>query len=268
MGSGKTTLLKALVAEREDHVTGISIEKEYEIGVSRDHPNKKFIEMITRDTSFEDAMEKALRTDADYGIIQEVRMVEAEGAMLMCERLQKGFLSTTHIWRPETLPQQWARVICKVNGGGDPKEEEKRVAEYLDLIIVLEQDETKSKKRIQSIQEIRFNRENGEISTHQIMRRNEDGQYEYRLDLSQHLIREMKMIDPYWAQTVIDTLDQLQKKYPIPDHEGVTIFNPAIADPQYRMAMEIQRMAIAQEKTVELLQRVITHLDPEGSWSG
>ncbi|MGG3471563.1 ATPase, T2SS/T4P/T4SS family [Neobacillus pocheonensis] len=256
MGTGKTTVLKGIVKEREDHITGISIEQDYEIGVSRDNPNKKFIEMVTRGTPFEDALEKALRTDADYGIIQEVRLYEAEGAMIMCEKLQKGFLSTTHLWRPETLPEQWARLICRYNKGSDQKAEEKRVAEYLDLVILLEQDEEK-KKRLNSIQEIRYNRSNGEISTHQIMRFNEISEkYEFRCDLSGQLLREMRLINKKWADIVVETLQELENQFPIPEGEGVTIFNPAIADPQYRLALATEELVQAQQRTAEAMEKM------------
>lgn len=257
MGSGKSTVLKAMVKEREDHVTGISIEQDYEIAVSRDNPDKKFIEMVTRGTPFEDALEKVLRSDADYGIIQEVRLYEAEGALIMCEKLQKGFLSTTHLWRPETLPEQWARLICRYNKGADQKAEEKRVAEYLDLIIMVEQDEAKV-KRINSIQEIRYNRLNGEISIHQIMRFNEEaGHYEYRMDLSKQLLREMRMINKKWADIVIQTIQSLADTFPIPEGEGVTIFNPAIADPQYRLALATEELVKAQQRSAEAMEKML-----------
>ncbi|MDF2646848.1 MAG: type secretion system protein [Paenibacillus sp.] len=260
MGSGKTTVLKAMVKEREDHITGISIEQDYEIGVSRDNPDKKFIEMVTRGTPFEDALEKVLRTDADYGIIQEVRLYEAEGAMIMCEKLQKGFMSTTHLWRPETLPEQWGRLICRYNKGADQKAEERRVAEYLDLIILVEQDEDKVKK-LHSIQEIRYNRMNGEISTHQIMRFNEEkGHYEYRFDLSTQLLREMRMINKKWTDIVIQTIQNLAKQFPIPEGEGVTIFNPAIADPQYRLALATEELVKAQQRTADAMEKMLTHM--------
>jgi Flp pilus assembly CpaF family ATPase len=262
MGSGKTTVLKAMVKEREDYITGISIEQDYEIGVSRDNPDKKFIEMVTRGTPFEDALEKVLRTDADYGIIQEVRLYEAEGAMIMCEKLQKGFLSTTHLWRPETLPEQWGRLICRYNKGADQKAEEKRVAEYLDLIIMVEQDEAKV-KRINSIQEIHYNRLNGEISTHQIMRFNEElDRYEYRFDLSNQLIREMRMINSKWTDIVVRTIQDLADKFPIPEGEGVTVFNPAIADPHYRLALATEELVKAQLRSAEAMEKMLAVMQP------
>jgi Flp pilus assembly CpaF family ATPase len=260
MGTAKTTFLKAMIAEREDHLTGISIEQDSEIAVSRDYPNKKFIEMVIGNTSFDDAVEKALRTDADYGVIQEVRIYEAEGAMLFCEKLQKGFFSTTHIWRAETLPQEWARLICRINKGGNEKDEQKRVAENLDIIVLLEQNEQK-RKRVRSVQEIRFNRSNNEISTHQIMRYNDEtAKYEYRFDLSKQLLSEMRLTSPSWTESFIQALKSLESKNPIPKHDGVTVFNPAAADPQYRLALAMEESVKAQNyqnQTLETMLEVI-----------
>src|SRR5206468_2025624 len=86
-GTGKSTTLKALLAEREDHYTGAVIEKHYELAASRDFPEKKLIERVTHEQTFHHAMDQVLRFDVDYAIIGEVRRVEAEGAMLACERL-------------------------------------------------------------------------------------------------------------------------------------------------------------------------------------
>ncbi|RCW41653.1 ATPase, T2SS/T4P/T4SS family [Paenibacillus prosopidis] len=262
MGTGKTTLLRAIIHERADDLTGISIENDYEIQISVDNPNKKFIEMILNGSSFEQALEKALRTDADYGVIQEVRIVEAEGAMIMCERLQKGFLTTTHIWRPDTIPEQWARLICRSNGGGDLQAETKRVAEYLDLIILLQMDESKTIKWVESVQELRFNRENGEISTHQIMRRNDKtNEYEYRADLSKQLQREMRHKNKKWFDILIKTLEELERKSPIPEGEGIVVFNPAIADPQYRLAIATEALVQKQTQTAEAMERIASFLE-------
>lgn len=258
MGTGKTQFLRAMVHERADHLTGVAIEQDYESHISTDNPHKKMIEMVLGDSSFEEALEKALRTDADYGFIQEIRMKEAEGALVLMERLQKGFMTTTHIWRPETLPEQWARLICRVNGGGDPAAEMKRVAEYVDLIVLLEQNEAKTRKRVRSVQELRYNRENGEISTHQIVRFNaEADRYEYRFDLSRQLLDEMRSANAEWTGIVCATLRGLEAKSPIPAGEGITVFNPAVADPQYRLALFTEQLAREQRRTADAMERLL-----------
>jgi Flp pilus assembly CpaF family ATPase len=242
-GTGKSTTLKALLAERADHYTGAIIEKHYELAASRDFPEKKLIERVTHESTFHHAMDQVLRFDVDYAIIGEVRRVEAEGAMLACERLLKGFGSTFHTWKPETVPSQFARMIVSQNPAAHYREEEKRAAENLDIIIVQSQDVTRTRKRFKSVHEMRYNRLTGEISTHELMRWNPDTDtWNYRADLSERLLKEMGEIDREWAGIALSALRRLEAKAPIPEGEGVVVYNPVEADPQYRMAKALEQM--------------------------
>lgn len=227
-GTGKSTTLKALLAERADHYTGAIIEKHYELAASRDFPEKKLIERVTHESAFHHAMDQVLRFDVDYAIIGEVRRVEAEGAMLACERLLKGFGSTFHTWKPETVPSQFARLLCSLTPGVRFEEEEKRVAENIDILIVQSQDVSRTRKRIKSVMELRYNRYNGEISTHELMRWDErTDSWSYRFDLSESLCREMREVEPVWAERTWRTLRELSRKQPIPSGEGIVVYNPS-----------------------------------------
>ena len=190
-------------------------------------------------------------------------MHEAEGAMDVAERLQKGLLTTTHIWRAETIPEQWGRLIVRNNGGGDLDAEKKRVAEYIDLIILLgheDLDETEEKKRVMSVQELRYNRFNGEISTHQILRFNhQEKKYEYRFDLSEQLLNEMSLASRKWTDVLVNTLKKQAERSPIPEGEGVTIFNPAIANPEYRLALATEKLVQEQKRTGDMLEALLKH---------
>ena len=227
-GTGKSTTLKALLAERADHYTGAIIEKHYELAASRDFPEKKLIERVTHEGAFHHAMDQVLRFDVDYAIIGEVRRVEAEGAMLACERLLKGFGSTYHTWKPETIPSQFARLLCSLTPSVRFEEEEKRVAENIDIVIVQSQDVTRTRKRIKSVMELRYNRHNGEISTHELMRWDQHtDEWTYRFDLSEGLCGEMREVEPEWAERTFQALRRLSEKYPMPSEEGVVIYNPS-----------------------------------------
>jgi Flp pilus assembly CpaF family ATPase len=222
-GTGKSTTLKALLAERADHYTGAVIEKHYELAAGRDFPEKKLIERVTHEGTFHHAMDQVLRFDVDYAIIGE-----AEGAMLACERLLKGFGSTYHTWKPETVPSQFARLLCSLNPGVRFTEEEKRVAENIDILIVQSQDPSRVHKRIKSVLELRYDRHSGEISTHEWMRWNEHTDtWSYRADISERLRREMREIHPEWAELTERQLHKLAETSPIPEGEGVVVYNPA-----------------------------------------
>ncbi|NOU92624.1 hypothetical protein GC093_05190 [Paenibacillus sp. LMG 31456] len=245
-GTGKSTTLKALLAERADHYTGAIIEKHYELAAGRDFPEKKLIERITHEGTFHHAMDQVLRFDVDYAIIGEVRRVEAEGAMLACERLLKGFGSTYHTWKPETVPSQFARLLCSLNPGVRFVEEEKRVAENIDLLIVQTQDASRTRKRIKSIMELRYDRYNGEISTHEWMRWDESNDtWSYCDDISERLIKEMREVHPEWADLTVELLHRLSIASPIPAEEGIVIYNPSAANPLSRIDSSLQRMAAA-----------------------
>lgn len=235
-GTGKSTTLKALLAERENHYTGAIIEKHYELAASRDFPEKKLIERITHEQTFHHAMDQVLRFDVDYTIIGEVRRVEAEGAMLACERLLKGFASTYHTWKPESLPSQWARLLCALNPGARFEREERRVAENIDIIAVQVQDTSRRHKRLKNVLELRLDRMTGEISTHELMRWDAARRlWQFRCDVSEQLIREMRELEPEWTETVLRTLRELERLSPIPQGEGVVVYNPVAADPLHRI---------------------------------
>ncbi|WP_028550070.1 ATPase, T2SS/T4P/T4SS family [Paenibacillus sp. UNC451MF] len=248
-GTGKSTTLKALIAERADDYTGAIIEKHYELAASRDFPEKKLIERVTHENTFHHAMDQVLRFDVDYAIIGEVRRVEAEGAMLACERLLKGFGSTFHTWKPETVPSQFARLLCSLNPGVRYEEEEKRVADNIDILIVQTQDAGRSRKRIKSVMELRYNRMNGEISTHELLHWNEsDDTWTYRNDLSERLRKEMRQIQPEWAEVTERALRRLAEASPIPEGEGVVVLNPVHANPLHRISETLEQAYPLYEK--------------------
>ncbi|MCS7461469.1 ATPase, T2SS/T4P/T4SS family [Paenibacillus doosanensis] len=245
-GTGKSTTLKALLAERENDYTGAIIEKHYELAASRDFPEKKLIERVTHENTFHHAMDQVLRFDVDYAIIGEVRRVEAEGAMLACERLLKGFGSTFHTWKPETVPSQFARLLCSLNPGVRFEEEEKRVAENIDILIVQTQDPGRIRKRIKSVMELRYDRFTREISTHELMRWDErTDTWTYRYDMSDRLRKEMREVSPEWAERTEQALRRLASAAPMSPDEGVVVYNPAEADPLHRISNSLERMSRA-----------------------
>lgn len=191
-------------------------------------------------------MDQILRFDVDYAIIGEVRRVEAEGAMLACERLLKGFGSTFHTWKPETVPSQFARLLCSLNPGVRFEEEEKRVAENIDILIVQTQDTTRTRKRLKSVMELRYNRYTGEISTHELMHWNErTDTWTYRNDLSEGLRKEMREVHPEWSERTFQALAALAAASPIAENEGIVVYNPVAANPLHRISVSMEQMAAA-----------------------
>jgi hypothetical protein len=73
----------------------------------------------------------------------------------------------------------------------------------------------------------------------------EEDTWSYRADISANLLHEMREINKEWADVFMDTLHRLAIKSPIPAGEGVIVYNPAEADPVYRMAKSIEQLTAA-----------------------
>ena len=265
LGTGKSTDIKALIGERRSGMTGTLIEKHYELAIGKSYPDKKIIEMVADEESFDVAFDQVLRSDAEYAVIGEIRRVEAEGYMLACERLNDGAMATMHTRKPYMIPSILARMLCAKNQTSNVKEERERVAENIDIVILKTMDESKSKRRVESVCEIRLNRTTGEISTHEIMRWNEESDtWMFRMDLSTDLMKKMKRINPEWAHRVFQMLEKLEKESPIPSDEGIVVFNPVTADPNYLQAKAMQSLVEVVQQQNNLIQELIKKLGTKG----
>ncbi|MFS0679906.1 ATPase, T2SS/T4P/T4SS family [Brevibacillus sp. 179-C9.2 HS] len=240
--TGKSTFLKAMFAERSSHLTAAIIEKHYELAMSRDFPDHPVVEFIVDESKFHHVFDLVLRSDIDYAIIGEIRRVEVEGAMLACERLKKGFMGTYHTEDAEEIPSQWANLNLDLFPGRRYESELARVASKLDLVIDLRQNEEKTHKWVNSIQEIRYNKYTGEVSSHYWMWRNPISEnYEYHFDISNKLIEEMMRQNREATNMLLTTLEQLSQKSPL-SIEPVKYFNPVHEQPLYKIAGYLEQM--------------------------
>ena len=216
--SGKSHSLKAFVYERfkEKTYTVVSMERHFELALRKMLPFAPIIEKQAVDDELHEIFPTVLRKDLDFGIMGEIRSVEAECAMLLCERGTKGFLGTFHIKHPHNIPGSWARLIMDRFPNRDYGAEVARVAENIDIVIVQEELADISKKRVTSVVELRFNPITLQVSTHEIMRYDyECDEWRYKFDLSEQLIRDMKISSPKSTKIMVSTLEGLEKTKPI-----------------------------------------------------
>jgi len=216
--SGKSHTLKAFVHERfkQQNFVVVSLEKHFELALRKMLPFAPIIEKQAADDELHEIFPTILRKDLDFGIMGEIRSVEAECAMLLCERGTRGFLGTFHIKYPHNIPGSWARLIMDRFPNRNYPAEVMRVAENIDIVIVQEELPDKSKKRVTSVVELRFEPYTLQISTHEIMKYNAcNDSWTYKCDLSEKLLNNMLSASPEYTKTLISTLKTLEYQKPI-----------------------------------------------------
>lgn len=216
--SGKSHTLKAFVHERfmERSYTVVCMETHFELALRKMLPFEPIIEKQAQEDELHEIFKTVLRKDLDFGIMGEIRGVEAECAMLLCERGTKGFLGTFHISHPHNIPGSWARLIMDKFPNRNYAAEVMRVAENIDIVIVQEELSDRSKKRIKSVVELRFDPYTLQVSTHEIVRYcpSEDC-WRFKCDLSEHLLERMAAVSPAAVETMIRCLKKLEQEMPI-----------------------------------------------------
>lgn len=211
--SGKSTFMTTLKSERNPADTVVCIENHFELAWSQHFPNQPIIEIQSMGDDLHKIFPFTLRQDPTWGALGEVREREAECALLLCERGSSGLLCTYHLTSPWNIPGQWARLTMQISPNRTYQSEVVRVAENIDVILVMEEMENSHKKRITSIVEVVLNPYTLEVSTHEIMRfnRNTDT-WSYKCDLSQGLINKMRKYDSFQTDLLIDALKTLEAK--------------------------------------------------------
>lgn len=209
--SGKSTMLSTFYGEREHSQKVVCVEKHPELKLSDHYGGRPLDELVATEQELFSLFPSILRTDFVYLIVGELRSVEAELCMLGCERGSTGLLTTYHTKHAQNIPAQLARLILDSFPNRRFEAEVVRVAENVDIVIIMDELPDKS-KRVESVVELRLDPYSLKISTHEILRFDEDtGTYGYRCDLSEALLRKLKKNDPFWADVLITSLKNLSE---------------------------------------------------------
>ncbi|MCL4439219.1 MAG: Flp pilus assembly complex ATPase component TadA [Firmicutes bacterium] len=216
--SGKSHTLKAFVHERfkERSYTVVSLETHFELALRKMLPCEPIIEKQAEEGELHKIFKTVLRKDLDFGIMGEIRSVEAECAMLLSERGTRGFLGTFHITHPHNIPGSWARLIMDKFPNRSYAAEVMRVADNIDIVIVQDELAERTKKRVKSVVELRFDPFSLKVSTHEIMRYSyQDDDWTYKYDFSEQLIADMMAASPVSAENMVNTLKSLERQKPL-----------------------------------------------------
>lgn len=219
--SAKTTLLKALFAERyREGQVAVTIENGHsEMKLGDIYPDAQLIEMIVRtDAEYDEVFAQVLRSDYHFCVVGEMRSVEAELYCMACERGEGGSMTSYHTEKVKNMPGQIARLILQRYPGRDMKNEIIRVAECLDIGIVMKELPDGS-KRLQRISEIRLDPYTLQVTVHDIMRwDSRQNTWTYANDLSEETREKMLEASPGqtgYAEQAFRALEKLSKEKPI-----------------------------------------------------
>lgn len=212
--SGKSTFLKTIYGSRSPKKVAVLIEGTAESFLKRDFPNRLVHELYSENQDINLTIRRALRLDHDYIIVQEVRGIEAEGAIAGTERGRRGLLMSYHVTDPENTPIQLAQHIVDEYPNRRQQNEIKRVAKALDIGITMTSVE--GRKKITSIYEIVDDEISGKPYVNFLIRYNEDrDKWEYNADVSKKLIYKMDKEDTELSEKFIQHLTSRAKLNPM-----------------------------------------------------
>ena len=189
--SGKSTFLKTVYSERDPELVAVLIESDRESFLKKSFPDRLVHDFYTKNGDVQNVMRTALRVDHDFVIVQEVRGIEAEGAIGGTERGTRGLLMTYHITNPEQTPLQLARHITDEFPSRREINEVRRVAEQLDLGYTMQTFEN-NEKRITSVYEICYDVMSDKAWINYLMKYNRDTDtWCYNDEFSEQLLKRI-----------------------------------------------------------------------------
>ena len=213
--SGKSTMLKTFYGARDPKKVAILIETSPETFLKRDFPDRLVHDFYTVHGDIKQVIADALRIDHDYLIVQEVRGLEAEGAIGGTERGTRGLLMTYHITDPGNTPIQLAQHIVDEFPNRRQVNEIRRIAKTLDIGITMATMKG-NKKKLTSLYEICFDtNEDKAWINYLIVYNQRTGQWEYNSSVSEQLIFRMKKYNEELANEVLEHLKNRELKFPM-----------------------------------------------------
>jgi pilus assembly protein CpaF len=213
--SGKSTFLKTIYSARDPKKVAILIETSPESYLKRDFPDRLVHDFYTSDGNIHQVIRDALRVPHDYLIVQEVRGVEAEGAISGTERGTRGLLMSYHLTNPKNTPRQLAKHIIDEFPTRNERSEIERIAEQLDIGITMATVEN-NEKRLTSLYEICYDDETREAWINYLIKyEKENDSWEYNANVSEQLIAKMNQYDKNLTVTFLNLLQARAKQHPM-----------------------------------------------------
>jgi pilus assembly protein CpaF len=212
--SGKSTLLKTFFGARDPKKVAILIESSPESFLKRDFPNRLVHEFYVINSDIKNVIRTVLRVDHDYLIVQEVRGIEAEGAIGATERGKRGLLMTYHITDPERTPEQLAQHIVDEYPNRRLINEIRRISKALDIGITMETFEG-NRKKLTSLYEICYDNKEDKAWINYLIKYVPDEDYwMYNPNVSEGLIDNIRKYNKEFATGFLEHLKSRSENFP------------------------------------------------------
>lgn len=214
--SGKSTMLKTIYGTRDKNKVAVLIESSPETFLKRDFPDRLVHELYTdKNGDIHKIMRDVLRIDHDYLIVQEVRGIEAEGAISATERGTRGTLMTYHITDPRRTPEQLAQHITDEFPNRKMINEIRRIAQQLDIGITM-QTFKGNRKKVTSIYELCYDFDTDKIWINYLVLYDKDTDtWSYNSDISPMLKERIFEYNKTLAERFVQHLVRKSKLYPM-----------------------------------------------------
>lgn len=162
--SSKTTFLATWQSYEDSSLEGVMLETDPEIPIHRLIPEAPVVQLLADNEKLSGILKNLLRSDADYFILAEARDgIALDTAVRIAGKGTRRMKMTFHIREPLDFPYDASWEISR-SVGGDVKTLAQRVAGAFDYVFHFIQLKDKSRKRLNAIYELGFDRNSGEIS--------------------------------------------------------------------------------------------------------
>ncbi|MEY8742028.1 ATPase, T2SS/T4P/T4SS family [Bacillales bacterium AN1005] len=217
--SAKSTFMKTMIKERDpSYVIGV-LEKHFELNLSKEM-NRLIFEIQAKEGDLHHAIPRLLRMEHDYIVVGEIRSLETEGYLQACERGERGAYSTYHLTTVENVVPQITRHILDEFPNRNFENELERVARNIDIIVTMNAERDRKRKRVIGVTEIIWDEENRKHRTQDLIRYSPTTKkYYYSANLSKELLSLMAAESLEDAKILINHLARKAKESPMSDYE-------------------------------------------------
>jgi len=225
MRSGKTTFLQTWMRYMDQSLEGVALATDPETHWKSILPEAPLMELVADKDELDKIAKPIRRSDADYVILEEMR--DASAYNMFTDIISLGTMhsaGTIHDRNPLNVPKKMADSICN-EYGGDRDSIIASLFENINYVFELYQvPENKSRKRLKSITEFRYDAASDKVSSHTICQYDaHTDSWKWKYDLGKD--KEGLALGYDGAlRRMQETLKELEKQNPI---EGNTVIYPA-----------------------------------------
>jgi len=216
--SAKSTFMKTMITERDSNLTIGLLEKDFELALKKHMPDRLIYELRASEGDLHTAIPRLLRMEHDFIVIGEIRSKEMEGAMMACERGERGFMSTYHLTDADQVVPQLTRHLLDEYPSRSFSIEQERVAQNIDLIITMGTDRDRKIKRVTGVYEVHWNPDKRQQEIRTIIKYHKrKNKYFYSLNFSKRLLSLMVDENEEATNELVKMLKEREEHSPLSD---------------------------------------------------